>query len=205
MNKRLATILACFAMLAVSAILLLTFLLDKKEEKEEFYCTAQNVNLCLGESAYNYYQVSHPLSIINISVERENIIEIDNEKITAIGIGTTNVTLSASYGDKKSETTFTVKVSEQNYTISFTPTANCYFEGNTLYAQSKTCQFSFEIRNSQNTKVEIVNYDVTIVGDGETAKNFCNIILSLNGDCTLTLSFPELEFEISIQVLLIEG
>ncbi len=205
MNKRLATILACFAMLAVSAILLLTFLIDKKEEEEEFYCTAQNVNLCLGESAYNYYQISHPLSIINISVDKANIIDIDNEKITAVGIGTTNVTLSASYGDKKSETTFTVKVSEQNYTISFTPTANCYFEGNTIYVQSKTCQFSFEICNSQNIQIEVLNYDVIIEGEGKFAKNFCNITLSLDGNCKITLSFPDLEFEFSIQALLNEG
>ncbi len=190
-------------MLAVSAILLLTFLTDKKQQPQQFYCKAQDVNLIIGESAYNYYQLSHQLAIVQINVEKENIIEIDNDKITAIGIGSTKVTLSASYGEEHAQTTFTVKVTDNNYTLSFNSTVDCYFRDSTLYAKTNICQFGFEVYDSRNVKMPSPQYEIVIDGDGSATKSFYGIVLSINSNCTIILVFTELEFEFTINAVLI--
>ncbi len=189
-------------MLAVSAILLLTFLTDKKQENQEFYCKAQDVNLIIGETAYNYYQLSHQLAIVQINVEKENIIEIDNDKITAIGIGSTKVTLSASYGEENAQTTFTVKVSDNNYTLSFIQTVDCYFEDKTLFATSNICHVDFEVYDSRGIKMPSPQYEIIIDGDGSAVKTFYGIVLSVNSNCKITLVFTELEFDFTINIVL---
>lgn len=204
MKNRLAIILTTCSLLAVSVVLLLVFFFSKNDARP-LYCSAGDVEMCVGDKIYNYYQVSNKQATISIELNKENIIDIDEKMIYAKEVGEVEVTLTASYKNEKSVAVFVVKVYDESYHVDIISVKGCYYEGNTLYAQSNTCQFKFEVYDVLNKKLTNQKVEMAVDGNGTVNKNFNTVMLSINENCKISFYFEELEFEFIIYAVLANG
>lgn len=205
MKKRISVIISSLSMIAISIILLLVFFLSENKNEKLLYCSASDIELKVGETIYNYYDITKANAEISFSVNKENIIEIDKTKIYGQCAGEVEVTLTATLGEEKSVATFHVKVYDESYRVEFSSIVDCSLEGNTLYAQSKISQFKFEVFDQLGNKLSNLKFEVTVEGDASATKNFSNIMLTLNENSKLIFKFTDLDFEITLNAVLAEG
>ena len=202
MKSRIKVVLSCVSMLAITVVLLLVFFLTNKNNKNQFYCSASDIEICVGDWVSNFYHVSKPNAQISFSVDKENIIEIDENKIYGLSAGEVEVTLTAILGEEKSVDTFIVKVYNQNYSIEFSAIADCDFEGNTLFAHSNTCQFTISVYDALNQKLSNPKFEMVVNGNATVQKNFYNIMLMPYENCILTFVFSDIGYEATLSIVM---
>ena len=128
MTKRASSLLISLFMLALSVGLLLLYFLYKDDGVfTPLTMNVNNISLKVGQSVYNYYTISNENAEISFEVSKDNIIEIDEEKITGINAGEVTVTLTATLEGQLAKTQIDVAVYNDGYSFILSPVENCDF------------------------------------------------------------------------------
>ncbi len=128
MTKRASSLLISLFMLALSIGLLLLYFLFKDDSVfTPLTMNGSNISLKVGQSVYNYYTISNENAEISFEVSKDNIIEIDEEKITGINAGEVTVTLTATLEGQLAKTQIDVAVYNDGYSFILSPVENCDF------------------------------------------------------------------------------
>lgn len=157
MTKRGTTILSSFSMLLVSIILLLIYFIFKPSYASLTF-KASNVTLYVGQSVYNFYEISKEAEL-TFEVSDNNIIDINSERILALNIGSVSVNILAKIDDQIYKTTFNVTVLNYTYSFKITTIDGCEYKDNILYSYSDNNIFNVEILDKDGSKLSNLKYN----------------------------------------------
>ncbi len=202
MNKRVSSLLISLLFLALSTILLLVyFIFNNDSENSPLSLYGNDISLQVGESVYNYYQVSNKDAEISFYIDKEGIISIDKNKITGVNAGEVCVNLTAKYQNQISKTQINVKVYNDNYTIQLNTIENCYFEDSTLFMTSNVCAFQLEVFDKLNNKIDNLKFRINTTNSAQIIQNLFVFQLKSEKNCTISISLEEIDFNIVINVI----
>lgn len=201
MNKKtLATILASSFIVIASIIILLVFFVFKKDDTTadtKLTLSAQDVNLFVGQSTDNFYQISSEDAQIDFYYSDSGIIKIEDGKLTALNRGTATVTIEASLGEKRAEATFNVYVYGYDYYYKVEELHGASFEDGTLQLSGKYCQFQIYLYDYLGERVyEPFNYSIT---SGQITYDLA-FMIAPEEDCQVIIKYPNIDYEIILQV-----
>lgn len=204
MTKRASSLLISLFMLALSIGLLLLYFLFKDDGVfTPLTMNGSNISLKVGQSVYNYYTISNENAEISFEVSKDNIIEIDEEKITGINAGEVTVTLTATLEGQLAKTQIDVAVYNDGYSFILSPVENCDFFDDTLYVKDNYCTFQIDVYDQINQKIDNLKYDFSATDNAVLVKNMYLFQLQTRNDCYLIFSFKEIDFDIIIKVKLV--
>ena len=95
-----------------------------------FNINCQDLNMQVGEVKSNYYTVSIEDATITINVDKEGIIDIDEDKIVANKSGVVNVEVTAMTDGVTAKDSFSVVVADKDYRYEIIPVLNCTYGEN---------------------------------------------------------------------------
>lgn len=120
-------------MLLVSIILLLIYFIFKPSYASLTF-KASNVTLYVGQSVYNFYEISEEAEL-TFEVSDNNIIDINSERILALNIGSVSVNILAKIDDQIYKTTFNVTVLNYTYSFKIDAIEGCKYKDNIIFLQ----------------------------------------------------------------------
>ena len=204
MNKKMCTILFSSVFLIIAVVLLLVFLLPKKDDKlilttnQTVTNSANDIILSVGNKLYNYYELSDKSAKLTFELDKQGIININEEMIEGLKVGEVNVVMTATNKTSTTKKQFKVTVCENEHTIMFESVNNCIISENTIFATANVFQFNVKVKNIENITYDIIsNKESTIIDKG-----FSSVMVITNEDCILTFMFNELNIKISLNVKL---
>ncbi len=194
MNKRGYTILFCLGLLFLTAIMLLVFFLSRPKPQPfdlqtAFSCTVSNIDMTVGDQEYDFYQITIPSAEIQFELDKEDIIDINRDRIIALKEGKVNVTLKATSGDRTIVENFVVNVKEKDFTFEVICISNCTYDkqSNTLNAGEGTCQFRLKFYDMYNAKINLKHIEIFCDNDENLLSNeLASVALVAKGDCKLS-------------------
>ena len=204
MKKRIFTTLFCCGVLIIGIILLLVFLPQKdKNPSNSLTCNIEeNISLSVNSKKENYYSLNDSTATLTFEVDKEGIIEINEDYIKGISAGVVKVVMTASTSTDTVKVEFTVTVYENAYSIKINPIDACSFENNTFYITNNVFQFSAEIFDKSNNKVDALielqsdNKDIII-----NSHNLLNIMIVTEKECVLTFRIESLSLNYTVNVV----
>lgn len=191
-------------MLAISVVLLIVFVVNKNTNSQ-LYCSASDIEICKGETIYDFYEVTNENAEISFTVDCENIIEINDLYIRGLKAGEVNVTIKAQYKGEISIDEFCVKVYDESYRVEFVSILDCVIGGNTITALSNSFQFKVEIFDALNRKIENVEFEILPNEDITIIKNFYSILIVADRDCKVDFSFKDIDIEVEMNIVSFKG
>lgn len=202
MQKKVVVIAISSFMIIASIVLVLVFVIFNSGSKANLDFLRVNVSdvvLYRGETTENYLELSHEEAEVKFDVDREEIINIDRDKIEAISVGQVNVTVTMSLNDKTAQSTFKVTVINYDYSYSVTAIDGCYFDEK-LYTTEDVAMFEINIidRYGQILSTEM---EVTADNDAILQREIGMYMLATKRDCTITVSAKEIDFSFEIEVV----
>ena len=204
-KKVLATIIASVSLIVIAIIVLLLFLFAGKDGSKTtndiLRINANNVTLYKGDTLNDYYELSIEDAQISIDVNKNDIIEIDKDKITALTSGEVTVTLIATYNDNSAKDTFTVKVLNCDYSYDVQTIINCSYQNNTLMVEGDYCQFNIEIYDFSGQPFESTDYKFTVTNNAILQKQIGGFILQTTTNCQITFTVPTIDYSFTIEVV----
>lgn len=204
MKKKIFTILFCCGVLAIAVILLLVFLPQK--DKNSFMglkCyVEENISLNVNTKIENYYTLNDTTATLAFDVDKEGVIEINEDYIKGISAGVVKVVMTASTSTDTVKVDFTVTVYQNAYSLRINPIDACSFENNTFYITNNVFQFSAEIFDKSNNKVDAL---IEIQSDNEeiiiNSHNLLNIMIVTEKECVLTFKIENLSLNYTFDVV----
>lgn len=193
----------------ISVVLLLVFLLPKKDDKlilttnQTVTNSANDITLSVGNKLYNYYELSDKSAKLTFELDKQGIININEEMIEGLKVGEVNVVMTATTKTSATKNQFKVTVFENEYKIMFESVNNCIISENTILTTANVFQFNVKVKNIENTELENITY--SIISNKENTiidKSFSSVMIITNEDCILTFMFNELNIKISVNVKL---
>lgn len=144
MTKRAISLLTSLIMLLVSIFLLLCYFVFKTD-KITLHLNANNVTLYVGQSVYNYYEVTDSNANIAFEVSEGNIIDINSDRILGLNAGKVTVDIIAKLENLSYSTSIEVTVLSNSYTYSINPIENCIYQNGVLYSYEDDNLFTVDV------------------------------------------------------------
>ena len=202
MNVKIATIISSCVLLLLSVGLALIFIItfaNTGANLEILRISANDLTICKGDVIEDYYTISNADAEIKIEVDKEGIIDIDEEKIEAISIGQVNVTLTMELDGKSCQDTFKVTVINNDYSVEIMSMSGCYYD-KILYMTEERCIFQVKIldKNGQDYKTDI---EMSVDDNAILQKGVGMYVLICSSDSILKIEAKEINYtyEISVQ------
>ena len=107
--------------------------------------SARNITLKIGQSVYNFYQLSDDNATLSFEVSEENIVDINNERIVGLKAGKVTLFITATTSNQMARDSIEIVVVNSSYSYLIAPSQNCEFNDNTLYMTDIFCSFTLEI------------------------------------------------------------
>jgi len=147
MSKKLITIISSISLLAISTILLLVFFVFNKSPNENtpLFITANDITLTKNESKYNFFSVSKQNATIDFEVDKENIIEINENYVKGLKAGVVCLTIKAQLEDEFTQVQISITVCDNGYSYTITPYDGCQVNENKLTLEKSPCQFKVSV------------------------------------------------------------
>lgn len=201
MNKKtLATILASSFIVIASLIILLIFFVFKQNDTRadiKLSLNANDINLFIGQSVDDFYQVSTDEAEINFYYDDNGIIQIENGILKALNRGKTSVTIEASLGLKKTTITFNVNVYGYDYYYSIEELYGAYLEEGSLYLTDDYCQFQIYLYDYLGDRIyQPFNYSIT---SGKITYELA-FMIAPETDCQVIIEYPDIDYKIVLDV-----
>lgn len=202
MTKKTATIILSLVLLAIStSLLLLFFIFSNQNSKNEKPLTifAKDLEISIGNKICNYFSISEENVDVQFFLDKPNIIEINENYIKGLELGSVKVTIKAFNEEQQSQTTFQVTVVNDGFSYEIVPISNCKVENqNNLLINQNNCQFSLNILDQYGNNLENLKYQYTISNNAELYYEFNHFILITSSNCVITLNYYEINFSIKI-------
>lgn len=204
MTKRILSIITSLALLAISSILLIVyFAFGGDSSTSTLTLSARNITLKVGQSVYNFYQLSDDNATLSFEVSEENIIDINNERIVGLKAGKVTLFITATTSNQTARDSIEIVVLNSSYSYLITPSQNCEFNDNTLYMTNIFCSFTLEIFDIYGQVVLEPKYNYSSNEEVEFFREFRYFTLVAEKDCMVTLDFYEINFEFSFSVIVV--
>ncbi|MBQ8909021.1 MAG: hypothetical protein IJY90_01885 [Clostridia bacterium] len=190
--------------IAASIAILLVFLLLPQKKTNiiiPLNCTAEDIEMEIGQTKINFYQVSHENAIVSFSVDKSDIIDIDKDKIVALNAGKVTVEMTVTVDDKQVKDVFIVTVLANQYTMKFKVASGGTLTGNTLTLTSKECQFYAHFYDKKGEELTDCQIMTAVSGNATLAYEFGMYKLTASSDCLVTFSVSELNFVATLNVI----
>jgi hypothetical protein len=190
--------------LVLSAVLLTVYFVFGKDSKTEnkLSLTSEDIVMTVGDKIEDFYSISEENATIVITIADEAIVNIANDKLIALKAGTTEVTITATYKNKNYSTSFSVQVVKPTYTYSVDIMHGATFSDGTIYQTSQNVQFAIAIKDNHNKNVSYGRIELSKTNPGAIfEKQVSNFLLVNNQNCEITISFLDLDYEITLAVV----
>ena len=202
MNVKIVTIISSCVLLLLSAGLALVFIITFANigaNLEILRISANDLTICKGNVIKDYYTMSNSEADVEIIVDKEGIIDINKDRIEALSVGQVKVTLIMELDDRSCQDTFTVTVTNRDYSVEIISMSGCYYD-KILYMTEERCIFQVKIldKNGQDYKTDI---DMSVDDNAILQKGVGMYVLISSSDSILKIEAKEINFtyEISVQ------
>lgn len=205
MSKKLYIILSAVVLAATVAVVAIFFVILNKDTPAVDNLTVYAMDLTLkkGEKSENFYRVSDVNAVVTFTIEKPNIVEIEDDDIYGVNKGTTSVTIIATNSTQTAQTTISVTV-EDVASCTIEAKKNCTIADGVVYASTDT--FQLIIKYFDNLGNQVLNYSF----DAQSSTN--DLIYQMNSgeifvfkvssSCTITLNFDNGKLVFSFDVIL---
>lgn len=155
----------------------------------------------VGQEVTNFYVVSDENAEIKIQAQDESIFLIENNKLIALKVGSTTITIFASLDGDRAKTSFLLTIERDGYSFILTPIQNCSFSENILLLTDNACQFSVEIYDKMNALYTPQNMNYSATNNAIITKEVTSFVLVSQENCIITINYPDIEYSVNIQVV----
>ena len=203
MSQKIKYILLSLGILVISLTLLICFVVVKNDKisSEPLTLEASDITLTVGEKTKNFFTVSNENAQIEIIADDPTLFSIVDNELVALKPGNTKITISASFDGDKAKTSFILTIENESYTYLVSPIQNCTFSENSLYMSSNACQFSIQLFDKVGIQTAPENINISASNNANIIKEISSFVLISQDDCVVTIDYPNIEFQIVINVV----
>ena len=210
MNKKskkienLRTYIIGGAVILLSIVLLFVIMLIPRKQREPLTalnCSIDDIELAVGEIKTDFYRLSHEDALLSFLVDKEGVIEIDDERIVAVEAGVVNVTATVALGEQSITEMFVVSVFADEYSLVISPISNCEFEENILYLSGTSCQFDVDFLDKNGASIGDIEILFSATNGATIQKRFGVYRLIAQTDCVINFEVKEFDFSITVNVI----
>lgn len=197
-------LLLSFCILAISLTLLLFFVFLKDNflnSNQILTITSSDISLKVGDKVSNFYNVSDENAEVQISAQDESVFIVENDQLLAIKPGSTIITIVANLNGDKANTSFLLTVERDGYSYNITPIQNCTINENNVTLTDHACQISVVVYDKLDNVYFPENLTCSASNNAIIIKEIDSFILVSSEDCKVTISYPDISFEIVLNVV----
>ena len=182
---------------ALAAVLLLVFLLVPKKNASPslLNCTVEDITIDIGEEKTDFYQLSNPNADIQFKFDKSDIIQINEERVVGVKAGVVNVEMVLTLNGQTISEYFKVTVLAEDYSLHLIPNENCSFSDGRLMMAQDVCTFTLEMIDKNGQLITDKAIAVSTSNGASCTMLFGVYRLTSTGDCVITFSVEELNFE----------
>ncbi|MBE7073696.1 MAG: hypothetical protein E7379_01190 [Clostridiales bacterium] len=190
-------------LIAVSLVIVLVFVLLPRESTgliRPLNYSFENVELKVGESKTDFYQISVSNALLTFSVDQEGIIEIDNEHIKGLKAGNVVVCVEINHNSQVLTEEFNVTVYQDEYHLEIDVVQGGEFKDGSLILSSSICDFNIFIYDKYDNLV-VCKLNIVSSNDAEISFLFRLYRLTTESSCILTIEAEEINLIYTISVI----
>lgn len=176
--------------------------MNKAEDNKAnlFNINCQDLNMQVGEVKSNYYTVSIEDAAITINVDKEGIIDIDEDKIVANKSGVVNVEVTAMTDGVTAKDSFSVVVADKDYRYEIIPVLNCTY-GENLVMSDNVCYFNVIVYDKMGEALDDVKFVCSATNGAYIEREMGSFILLADKNCSVTLILTDFNKIITFDVV----
>ena len=201
MERNLRRIIASLVITAVALSMLLAFLLWPKGRDNDFVplsCTTSDIVLNEGDEKTDFYILSHEDATITFYVDKEGIIDINEDRILALSAGSVEVVATVSLNDQSITATFKVTVIAEECHVKLSAVANCTIEDLVVSVSGDHAEFVFLLYDKNG---ELVGEPrVNMSSSGGAFQYAFGVLYVECEDFEIYLDFYEFNYTVTITV-----
>ena len=197
-------LLLSFCILAISLTFLFFFVFLKDNflnNNQILTITSSDISLKVGDKVSNFYNVSDENAEVQISAQDESVFIVENDQLLAIKPGSTIITIVANLNGDKANTSFLLTVERDGYSYNITPIQNCTINENNVTLTDHACQISVVVYDKLDNVYFPENLTYSASNNAIIIKEIDSFILVSSEDCKVTISYPDISFEIVLNVV----
>ena len=204
LNKKVLFWIVSVVIALVSIILSIVFCVNMSRNEDNkanlFNINCQDLNMQVGEVKSNYYTVSIEDATISVNVDKEGIIDIDEDKIVANKSGVVNVEVTAMLDGVTAKDSFSVVVADKDYRYEIIPMLNCTY-GENLVMSNNVCYFNVIVYDKMGETLDDVKFICSATNGAHIERGMSSFILSTDKNCFVTIILPNFNNMITFDVV----
>ena len=204
LNKKVLFWIVSVVIALVSIILSIVFCVNMSRNEDNkanlFNINCQDLNMQVGEVKSNYYTVSIEDATISVNVDKEGIIDIDEDKIVANKSGVVNVEVTAMTDGVTAKDSFSVVVADKDYRYEIIPMLNCTY-GENLVTSNNVCYFNVIVYDKMGETLDDVKFICSATNGAYIERGMSSFILSTDKNCSVTIILPNFNNIITFDVV----
>lgn len=204
LNKKVLFWIVSVVIALVSIILSIVFCVNMSRNEDNkanlFNINCQDLNMQVGEVKSNYYTVSIEDATISVNVDKEGIIDIDEDKIVANKSGVVNVEVTAMLDGVTAKDSFSVVVADKDYRYEIIPMLNCTY-GENLVMSNNVCYFNVIVYDKMGETLDDVKFICSATNGAYIERGMSSFILSTDKNCSVTIILPNFNNIITFDVV----
>lgn len=190
LNKKVLFWIVSVVIALVSIILSIVFCVNMSRNEDNkanlFNINCQDLNMQVGEVKSNYYTVSIEDATISVNVDKEGIIDIDEDKIVANKSGVVKVEVTAMLDGVTAKDSFSVVVADKDYRYEIIPMLNCTY-GENLVMSNNVCYFNVIVYDKMGETLDDVKFICSATNGAYIERGMSSFILSTDKNCSVTI------------------
>lgn len=207
MKKNLSLIFSILLIVFAIAISAIVFFVPKGRKntiapigKETIKIIANDLEIVKGQKHENFYSVSNKNAVVSFEIEKEDLVQIDGDDITALKQGETNIKIIAKALEEEISCVIRVKISSDKF-ATISAKANCRISDNRVITESFICSikvsFFDNYGNPATGNYLITNLDSSAV----VTKRAGEIFIQTDHSFEFNIEFENGELSLTIQVV----
>lgn len=204
LNKKVLFWIVSVVIALVSIILSIVFCVNMSRNEDNkanlFNINCQDLNMQVGEVKSNYYTVSIEDATISVNVDKEGIIDIDEDKIVANKSGVVKVEVTAMLDGVTAKDSFSVVVADKDYRYEIIPMLNCTY-GENLVMSNNVCYFNVIVYDKMGETLDDVKFICSATNGAYIERGMSSFILSTDKNCSVTIILSNFNNMITFDVV----
>ena len=204
LNKKVLFWIVSAVIVLGSIILSIVFCVNMSRNEDNkanlFNINCQDLNMQVGEVKSNYYTISIEDATITINVDKEGIIDIDEDKIVANKSGVVNVEVTAMTDGVTAKDSFSVVVADKDYRYEIIPVLNCTY-GENLVMSDNVCYFNVIVYDKMGEALDDVKFVCSATNGAYIEREMGSFILLADKNCSVTLILTDFNKIITFDVV----
>ena len=189
-------------LVVISIVLLLTFFLVKdlkQNSKRILNINCENLTIYKGEVREDYFDINYEGSSISLTVNKEGIIDIDQDRIVGIKGGEVDVLITATLDDMIVKDNFHVTVID-DYQYNIIPVAGCTFD-DCLYVNEEVCYFELQTFNRTGDILDNLNFSYYATNNAYIKYELGTFLLIANTNSEIFINYEDIDYSITFKVV----